>query len=524
MVSFFVRSLSPLAFGVSALLAGLFTFSSQAEEVCVMDEYTEHVTCYYADQNYTVSSSQTSSLLWQVKNIASQTDRHLCSVEEKNTDDFFYSGRAVYTCGDFIKVDSPQGLPDAGARIYPRSGGSSFSCGGYLPQGALQDSRCSLVKNCAESGYTLCPGAEDIELCPAVYSPICAQPLMTPCPSGSICTQVMPSPRTYSNLCEVNKEGADFLHAGECGTTMVNPSIPNKCVQWYDGCNTCSVENGKISMCTERACLQNEEPYCMQYKDDTSFCTMEVNPVCGQPPMPICPAGMACAQVMPSPKTYTNMCQLNKAGAKYLYSGTCTGNTPPAGYEDDVITTGKTNPFGDTDIQTLEGKSAAFLYTNAVIGGFPDGDFKGQRYVNRAEASKFITRVLSHSVPNTSNSGFWDVKNGEWYVPYVAEASRIGIITGYSDGSFRPAETINTAELLTILARLDVNIPKNSESYRDVSSSDWFYQGALLAESYDLFPQREQYLFPESLVTRNELAVALYQLLHNQNDISLSNR
>lgn len=526
MTSSFLRYLSPLVVGVPVLIAGVFFSSAQAEEVCVLDEHTQYVTCHYADSTEypdTVSSVESSPLIWQVKSIASKTNQHLCSVEEKKSTDFFYSGREVHTCGDFIKVNAPEGLPDAGSRVYPRSGGSSFSCDGYLPSGASKDGRCSLVKNCTESGYTFCPGLEDPEYCPSVYSPICAQPPMSPCPSGMACTQEMPAPRTYSNTCQANKDNAKFLYTGECG--QEESSVPQSCVRWYDGCNTCSVVDGNLSVCTEKACVQNEKAYCMEYKkEDNGFCTTEVNPVCGQPPMPNCPSGMACAQVMPSPKTYTNICELNKADSEYLYAGACIGTIPPAGYEDDVVTTNQNNPFGDTDLKTLEGKSASFLYSNAVIGGFPDGDFKGHRYVNRAEASKFITRVLSDSIPNASGTGFWDVKSGEWYVPYVAEASRIGLIKGYSDGSFRPAETINTAELLTILARLDVDIPKQSESYRDVSSADWFYEGALLAESYDLFPYRDKYLSPESLVTRNELAIVLYQFLQNQNDISLSDR
>ena len=45
--------------------------------------------------------------------------------------------------------------------------------------------------------------------------------------------------------------------------------------------------------------------------------------VCGQPKMPICPAGQVCPMVMPVPKTYQNMCFLNKAGSKFISNGAC---------------------------------------------------------------------------------------------------------------------------------------------------------------------------------------------------------
>lgn len=52
-------------------------------------------------------------------------------------------------------------------------------------------------------------------------------------------------------------------------------------------------------------------------------CTLEYAPMCGQPPMAECPAGMACPQVMPAPKTYGNMCGLKADKAEFLYTGEC---------------------------------------------------------------------------------------------------------------------------------------------------------------------------------------------------------
>jgi len=192
---------------------------------------------------------------------------------------------------------------------------------------------------------------------------------------------------------------------------------------------------------------------------------------------------------------------------------------PPAGYEDEVIINMSSfeNPFPDTDINTLEGLSASELYRRAVIGGYPDGEFKGSREVNRAEAAKFLLLARFGTVADISNNGkFPDVKDGEWYVPFVVTAANKGIINGYPDGFFRPANTVNTAEFLKMLT-LTFSLSENLDySYSDVKSTDWFAKYAGIAEKYNLFPDRSTYLNPGDNLTRKEVAIAIYQYLLNR--------
>jgi hypothetical protein len=58
---------------------------------------------------------------------------------------------------------------------------------------------------------------------------------------------------------------------------------------------------------------------------ETAICTLEYAPVCGQPPEPSCRHSIpACLIPTPGPQTYGNRCQLNAAGAAFLYQGECT--------------------------------------------------------------------------------------------------------------------------------------------------------------------------------------------------------
>lgn len=191
---------------------------------------------------------------------------------------------------------------------------------------------------------------------------------------------------------------------------------------------------------------------------------------------------------------------------------------PTAGFEEAVVTTAHdTNPFPDVDSSSLEGRSASDLYRRGVIGGFPDGEFKGGNPVNRAEAAKFLLLAADITVQELKNNDrFWDVLEGQWYVKYVMTAASKGIIGGYSDGSYRPGNQVNTAEFLKMLS-IAFDLPEGlSYSYEDVPDSAWYAKYAGIAEKYDLWPERTTKLYPADQLSRKDVAVAIYQYLENR--------
>jgi len=196
------------------------------------------------------------------------------------------------------------------------------------------------------------------------------------------------------------------------------------------------------------------------------------------------------------------------------------GDEPPAGYERKVITVSKLieSPFSDKDIDSLSGQAAANLYDGGIIGGYPDGTFQGYKNVNRAEAAKFLLLAGGFTIDkNAKNNGrFWDVKEGEWYVKYVITAANHGIIKGHPDGSFKPGDFVKKSEFLAMIQRtfdLDKNLPY---TYTDEINSDWVKEVAGLGQKYDLFPDSPSILDPAEYLTRDDVAVAIYQYLKNR--------
>lgn len=105
-------------------------------------------------------------------------------------------------------------------------------------------------------------------LCSTNYDPVCAQPPMPVCPEGMMCAQVMPSPKTYSNSCLANIDKAEILYNWECKSNITDDvdNVFDWCKSWYDGCNTCSVVDWKLTACTEMACFTQGTSYCKEYE------------------------------------------------------------------------------------------------------------------------------------------------------------------------------------------------------------------------------------------------------------------
>lgn len=187
--------------------------------------------------------------------------------------------------------------------------------------------------------------------------------------------------------------------------------------------------------------------------------------------------------------------------------------TQPVEYEQEVQVA--QNIFPDLTPGSLEKEAAIYLRQKGIIGGFPDGEFKGDKLVNRAEAAKFLLLAKGTNVGSLQNNNtFYDVLNDQWYTKYVMKAHQLGIINGYDDGSFGPGNHVNTAEFMKMFTknfRLEEDLPY---IYEDVFWEDWFTHYAGNARKYDLFPQRGDHLFhPGSSLTRSEVAIAIYQYL-----------
>lgn len=136
--------------------------------------------------------------------------------------------------------------------------------------------------------------------------------------------------------------------------------------------------------------------------------------------------------------------ELESAGLQLVKSG-------------DEVTLVKARTNQSTTGGTFSDVSKSHPYTGAIdwakqsgiLQGYPDGTFKPENVVNRAEFLKIVLGAKGINVSDAGgSSGFKDVDENGWYAPYVRYAKAQGIIQGYPDGTFKPDQAVNFAEAL----------------------------------------------------------------------------
>lgn len=142
-----------------------------------------------------------------------------------------------------------------------------------------------------------------------------------------------------------------------------------------------------------------------------------------------------------------------------------------------------------------------------VINGYPDGSYKPDITVNRAEFLKIVIGASVDNVGSKTNC-FPDVKD-EWFARYVCYAKDKGIVQGYSDNYFRPAQTINYVEALKVIYRTnnDAGTPGGDAWYSPYTDDAEEYGIALYNLNYS------------QLLRRGEIA----QLMWNYLDVKSAN-
>ena len=152
----------------------------------------------------------------------------------------------------------------------------------------------------------------------------------------------------------------------------------------------------------------------------------------------------------------------------------------------------------------------------AYVVGYPDGMVYPQKNITRAEVATIFFRLLTDETREanmTKSNGYNDMKDGAWYTCAVSTLSKMGIIKGYEDGSFKPDASISRAEFAAIAARFDPDGDKTPATFSDVSSH-WAKDEISIAANHGWIKGYEDGSFkPDQKITRAETMTLVNRVL-----------
>ena len=152
----------------------------------------------------------------------------------------------------------------------------------------------------------------------------------------------------------------------------------------------------------------------------------------------------------------------------------------------------------------------------AYVVGYPDGMVYPQKNITRAEVATIFFRLLKDETREanmTKSNSYNDMKNGAWYTCAVSTLSKMGIIKGYEDGSFKPDASISRAEFAAIAARFDPDGDKTPATFSDVSSH-WAKDEISIAANHGWIKGYEDGSFkPDQKITRAETMTLVNRVL-----------
>lgn len=163
------------------------------------------------------------------------------------------------------------------------------------------------------------------------------------------------------------------------------------------------------------------------------------------------------------------------------------------------------------------------LVGDGIISGYPDGTFRPDYEINRAELAKMIVASVATPDPGIYNNCFPDVA-AQWFAPYICYAKEGNWVEGYDDNFFRPEQNVNRVEALKIIlevlfeGKIANNKKLKNKSIMDVNTNEWYAKYFIFADNNNLLDKQHvienensYFYLPNENISRKEIAETIYR-------------
>lgn len=171
--------------------------------------------------------------------------------------------------------------------------------------------------------------------------------------------------------------------------------------------------------------------------------------------------------------------------------------------------------FTDLDSANKNFNAVIYLYKIGVIQGYSDGTFQPTKTVNRAELLKILIEGQGITPDEDVYKDCFPDVTDDWYAKYVCYAKEEGWVQGYPDNTFKPADTVNKVEAIKMLLNsqgLEVEEPSEAP-YTDVTTDQWFASFVAKAKELGILEEEGDVFEPDGDMARGGICENLYRLL-----------
>jgi hypothetical protein len=186
-------------------------------------------------------------------------------------------------------------------------------------------------------------------------------------------------------------------------------------------------------------------------------------------------------------------------------------NTEISNTENTTVSNDSANALKDTSWATAYIESLAAEH---ILSGYTDGTFRSSNTVTRAEFVKMLILALREAPLSTPNNSFSDTSD-HWAKGYIEKAKVLGIITGYPDGTFKPDKPVSRAEIAKMIyIALNIRSNTTATSFTDVPTSHWAYKYIMGLKNQGIVTGYPDGTFrPSNQTTRAEAAKIIFGIL-----------
>lgn len=108
------------------------------------------------------------------------------------------------------------------------------------------------------------------------------------------------------------------------------------------------------------------------------------------------------------------------------------------------------SPFSDVKLSDWYSGAVSYVFDNGIMNGTSATTFKPNATVERSQVVQMLYNLEGQPTV-TGNSGFSDIKSGDWYSKAVIWAERTGVVDGYENNTFRPGKAVSREEFAQML-------------------------------------------------------------------------